>query len=224
MNAPKPPGTRDLVVATALRLFREAGYEGTTMRRIATEAGLSPSNAYYYFAGKDELVQELYRRIQEEHRRVAAPGIRQGARLQENLGHVLHTGLDTMAPYHGFGSTMLAAALRPGSPVNPFGPQSAEAREAAVGLMHEVVRASGGVPGGALRERLPHLLWLASMGVTLHWVLDSSEGQRRTRTLVDGAAPLLDRALRLSRLPVGRGLTEDVLTLVDRLVEPEERA
>ena len=222
--AQKSEQTRQVVLDTALRLFRQEGYAATTMRRIATEAGLSPSNAYYYFSGKDELVQELYRQLQVEHRQAAAPGIEPGARLEVNLAHVLHRGLDTNAPYHAFGSTLLASALAPGSPVNPFGPDQAEAREAATGLMAEVVRASSGVPGGALGERLPHLLWLAYMGVTLFWVLDTSEEQRRTRVLVDGAAPLISRVLRLSRLPVGRGLTEDALGLMDRLTTGAEQA
>lgn len=223
MSTPRSAATRGLVVETALRLFREEGYEATTMRRIASEAGLSPSNAYYYFSGKDELVQELYRRVQDEHRTLAAPRIEQGAPLAHNLTAVLHAGLDTMAPYHAFGSTMLATALRPGSPVNPFGEESTTSRAAATGLMEQVVRVSTGVPGGATGERLPHLLWLAHMGVTLHWVLDTSPAQSRTRTLVDGGAPLLARVLRLSRLPVGRGLTDDLLTLVDRLT-PAARA
>ena len=63
MSTPRSAATRGLVVETALRLFREEGYEATTMRRIASEAGLSPSNAYYYFSGKDELVQELDRQM-----------------------------------------------------------------------------------------------------------------------------------------------------------------
>ena len=128
--AQKSEQTRQVVLDTALRLFRQEGYAATTMRRIATEAGLSPSNAYYYFSGKDELVQELYRQLQVEHRQAAAPGIEPGARLEVNLAHVLHRGLDTNAPYHAFGSTLLASALAPGSPVNPFGPDQAEAREA----------------------------------------------------------------------------------------------
>ena len=37
--------TRELVVGTALRLFQEQGYDHTPMRKIATEAGLSPGNA-----------------------------------------------------------------------------------------------------------------------------------------------------------------------------------
>ena len=38
------------------------------MRAIAVEAGVAPSNAYYWFASKDQLVQKFYRRIQLAHR------------------------------------------------------------------------------------------------------------------------------------------------------------
>lgn len=48
------------MIETALRLSREQGFQATTMRRIASEAEASLGNAYYYFAGKDELVHELY--------------------------------------------------------------------------------------------------------------------------------------------------------------------
>ena len=51
--------TKALVRATALRLFRERGYAATTMRAIAQEAGVATGNAYYHFASKDHLVQEL---------------------------------------------------------------------------------------------------------------------------------------------------------------------
>ena len=81
-------------------------------------------------------------------------------------------------------------------------------------MFRELVEgASPAVPTG-LREELPELLWLAQLGVTLFWVYDSSPGQRRTRTLVEGVAPLIGRLVRLSRLPVLRGASEDVLALV----------
>lgn len=54
--------TRQLIVATAIRLFEGTGYAGTTMRGIATEAGVAPSNACCRFASKDQLVQESYLR------------------------------------------------------------------------------------------------------------------------------------------------------------------
>lgn len=216
--------TRQKLVDVALRRFREDGYAATTMRRIAEEAGVSLGNAYYYFASKDELVHELYLRVQHEHRDRATPRFVRGGPLAENFRTALHTGLDVMAPYHGFGGTFLQVALPPGSSASPFSAESGGAREMAVGLMAEVVTLSRGrVPAG-LREQLPTLLWLAYLGVTLHWVTDPSPGQRRTRRLVDRLAPLLARLVRLARLPGARGLVEDALALMEDLSDAREPA
>ena len=42
----------------------------------------------------------------------------------------------------------------------------------------------------SLNDSLPTLLWMIYLGVTLHWVTDSSENQVRTRTLIDGLVPV----------------------------------
>ena len=60
--------TRELILTTALRLFREQGYGRTTMRAIATEAGVSVGNAYYYYGSKDHLMQAYYDLLQDQHR------------------------------------------------------------------------------------------------------------------------------------------------------------
>ncbi len=49
----KSEQTRALILETAMRLFQERGYEKTTMRAIAAEAGVSVGNAYYYFSAKE---------------------------------------------------------------------------------------------------------------------------------------------------------------------------
>ena len=51
----KAEQTRAGIVDAAMRLFRENGYDATTMRAIADEAGVSLGSAYYYFSGKEEL-------------------------------------------------------------------------------------------------------------------------------------------------------------------------
>jgi hypothetical protein len=55
------------------------------------------------------------------------------------------------------------------------------------------------------------------MGVVLFWVYDDSPGQRRTRTLVAGLVPIVDKAVRLTRLPLVRGLVDEGLGLVRAL-------
>lgn len=219
--------TRALVAQTALRLFREHGYDATTMRRIADEAGVSLGNAYHYFRGKEELVHELYRQIQYEHRDRVTPRLVDGAPLAANLRTVLHGGLDVMVPYHGFGTTFVQHALPAGSSASPLSAESSEARTMAIDLMARVVAMSRPKPSSRLADRLPELLWLLYLGVTLHWVGDGSPDQRRTRTLVDGVAPIVEKTVSLARLPVARGLVDDVLGLIAAItpasVEREER-
>jgi AcrR family transcriptional regulator len=57
---PRAQQTRAAIVETALALFRERGFEAATMREIASRAGVSTGNAYYYFGSKEELIQEFY--------------------------------------------------------------------------------------------------------------------------------------------------------------------
>ena len=55
------------------------------------------------------------------------------------------------------------------------------------------------------------------MGVVLFWVYDRSPGQRRTRRLIDGVVPLIDRLVALSRLRVLRPALRQVLALIDTI-------
>ena len=69
----------------------------------------------------------------------------------------------------------------------------------------------------SLRARLPELLWLYSLGVVLDWVHDTSPGCSRTYLLIDRTVPLVDRLIRMSRLPVLRSTLADIVSLVDDL-------
>jgi Tetracyclin repressor-like, C-terminal domain len=51
----------------------------------------------------------------------------------------------------------------------------------------------------------------------LFWVHDTSDGQQRTRVLVDRVVPMIDRLARMTRLPVVRGLVDDLVGLLGEL-------
>lgn len=215
----KSARTRQLVADVALKMFREIGFEKTTMRAIAQEAGVSVGNAYYYFASKDELVQELYIQVQNEHASAAAQALEGIPDLAGRMKAVLHAGIDVMSPYHQFGSDFIATAIRPTSPVNPFGAASAPAREASLAIFRSAVEGSTPAVAKKLGGDLPELLWLAYMGVALFWVYDQSTDQRRTRRLIDGAAPLMARGLSLTKIPGVSKVFDDVLGLVRSVKE-----
>lgn len=211
----KSAQTRALVLETALAMFRTKGFAKTTMRGIATEAGVSLGSAYYYFSSKDELVLELYRESVGEQRALASQALAGTAGLAARLKAALNAGVDALTPYHHFGGAFITSALPPQSAANPFGKPSAQAREDAVAIFEEVIE--GAKVPAFLRSQLSELLWLAYMGVVLFWVYDSSEDQRRTRTLIDGAAPLIAKLVSFSRLPVVKPMMEEALALKARL-------
>lgn len=217
-----PPGapsrrgeeTKARIVEAALALFQERGYEKTTMRAVATEAGVSLGNAYYYFASKEHLVQGFYDRIQDEHRDLALARLTDVRDLSARLRIAEESFLDVAAAYHQFAGRFFAVAAQPTSPLNPFSAESARPREASTAIYRAVVEGSDVKADERLLSELPELLWLAHMGVTLFWVHDTSRGQRRTRHLVHRTAPLVDRLVRLSRLRPLRPAVHDVLALV----------
>ena len=210
--------TRRLVLDTAIRLFEERGYAGTTMRAIATEAGLSPSNAYYWFASKDQLVQEFYDRIQRDHRHACADVLAGGGTLTDRLRGVERAYLDCIRPYHGFGSAFVGTALVPGGSANPFSEESAPARALAQQIYRDVVAGASPAPPRRLEPVLADLLWLAHLGVTLFWTVDTTPDQQRTRDLVERSVTMLGGLVRVSRLPGSSGLVDQLGAVLDVVV------
>jgi AcrR family transcriptional regulator len=209
--------TRQLILETALRLFRERGYAETTMRAIAGEAGVAVGNAYYYFDSKEHLIQGFYDRNQQAHRQAAEAVLAGETDFAARLRGVLHAGIDVNEPYHSFAATFFKTAAEPSSPLSPFSRESSPAREAAIAIFRDVVEGSSAKLDPELRRELPELLWLGWMGVVLFWVYDRSPGQRRTRGLIEGVVPLIDRLVGLSRLRVLRPALRQVLALIDTL-------
>jgi AcrR family transcriptional regulator len=214
---PRAGQTRAAIIEAALRLFREIGYEATTMRAIAREAGVSTGNAYYYFSSKEELIREFYARSQAEHEAACQALLDSETDFAARLRGTLRAQIDVLNPYHEFAAKYFKHAAEPSSPLSPFSSQSSAARDAAIALYRKVVDGSATRIEASLRARLPELLWLLSLGVVLYWVHDTSPGCAKTYLLIDRAVPLADRLVSLSWLPVLRPALADVISLFDDL-------
>ena len=206
--------TRATIIEAALDLFREAGYDASTMRAIARRAGVSTGNAYYYFRSKDELIQEFYLRNHAEHARACRDVLDRERTLAARLRGALRALVDVLGPYHAFAAAFYKTAAEPRSPLSPFSRESGPARKAAVGLFREVVDGSTARIDPELRAELPELLWLYSLGIVLFWVHDSSPGCAKTYRLIDATVPLADRMITLSRLPMLRVTLRDLIAVL----------
>ncbi|MBQ1090226.1 TetR/AcrR family transcriptional regulator [Streptomyces sp. B93] len=207
----KSEQTRALILQTAMRLFEERGYDKTTMRAIAKEAGVSVGNAYYYFEGKEHLIQGFYDRIAAEHQAAVREVLARETDLEARLAGVLKAWLDIAMPYHQFAVQFFKNAADPDSPLSPFSPESEHAREEAISVHREVLRGATRtkVPDD-LREALPELMWLSQMGLVLYWIFDRTEGRRRSYRLAERGARLTARGVALSRFRVLRPLVREV--------------
>lgn len=210
----KSERTRAVIRDVALRSFRERGYDQTTIRLIAHEAGVSVGTTNYHFASKNDLVQELYLDVQTAHRAEAEPLLAGTDDLIERLRIVYGTGLDQLEPYHSFAPEFLSAAVSPRSSLNPLSSDSSASRDIVVGLFRDAVSGAKDKLPEEFDEDLPSALMLGHLLLALFWVYDSSPERRRTRALLDRGLRLLKLSLPLARLRVLRKPLRELLDLV----------
>src|SRR2546427_11728714 len=130
----KSARTRTAIIDAASRLFRERGYDAPTMRAIATEAGVSVGNAYYYFASKEQLIQGFYDQAQLDHLTAARPVLDGERDLAARIVGVAGAWFDTMEPYRPFAGKFFKNAAEPTSALSPFRPESSPATSASTAL------------------------------------------------------------------------------------------
>jgi AcrR family transcriptional regulator len=214
---PKSEQTRARIVETALRLFKERGYDRTTMRAIAAEAGVSVGNAYYYFDSKEHLIQGFYHLVESLHAEAVVAILPEYRDFESRLRQTMLAWLDVAAPYHEFAAQFFKNAADPASPLSPFSAESAPAREASIDIYRRVLDGSSAVVPSSLAAELPRLLWLYQMGIVLFWVHDRSAGTERSRDLVDRTVPLVARLVAISRYRLLRSTVDQVVDLVRTL-------
>ena len=214
--------TKALILETALDMFRERGYEDTTMRAIAQKAGVSLGNAYYYFSSKEYLIQAFYQRLHDSHIAAALPALEHEKTLKARLLTVMRTKIDTMKPYHQFAGVLFKTAAHPASPLNPFADETDPVRQQSIDLFAAVLEGAKARIPKDLQAELPYLLWVYSMGIVLFWIHDSSPKHHRTYRLIDHTVDLLDKLIHLASNPFMRPLRKQALKLVDELRDAAE--
>ncbi|PRB11485.1 MULTISPECIES: TetR/AcrR family transcriptional regulator [unclassified Microbacterium] len=210
----KSARTKARISAAAVESFTERGYAETTMRLIAEKAGVSAGNAYYYFPSKDHLVQELYRRVQEEHATAARAALSGEHGLVDRLRLVLESGLSTLTPYQRSAAGFLTAMIPPDSPINPLAAESEEARAITIGLFREAIDGAQHRLPADVAALLPEALFVGYLALVLRWTYDTSPSHEQTTRLLDAGLRLLSVALPFVRVPGLHRATMQLLTLI----------
>ncbi len=211
--------TKALILETALEIFRERGYEETTMRAIAEKAGVALGNTYYYFRSKEYLIQAFYQRLHDDHLAASLPALEKKDTLKARLLTVMRLRIDVMKPYHQFAGVLFKTAAHPQSPLNPFSDESDPVRDQSIALFAKVIEGTKARIPKDLQAELPYLLWLYQMGIVLFWIHDPSPNHRRTYRLIEHTVDLLDKLIHLASNPFMRPLRKQALRLVSEIRE-----
>ena len=204
--------TRRQILDAALALFREHGFEATTIRDIASRAGLSLGAAYYYFHSKEALVGAYYQYVQEEHATRARAAFARSPGLRERLRAALHTKIDIMSEDRRLLRALFRYGGEPEHPLSWFGPATRTQRQHSIDVFAEAM-AGERLPDD-VRDAAPVLLWTLHMGVLLYFLYDASPGQRRTRKLIDAAVDFAVNVKRLATSPLLRPMRRRVLNIL----------
>ena len=205
--------TRQQILDTALVMFREQGFEETTIRAIARRTGLSLGATYYYFNSKEALVAAYYEHTQHQHRERAGAAFAKAANLKERLLAAYHTKIDVMDGDQRLLRALFRFGGDPDHPLSWFGPASREQRRLSVEVFEAAI-AGEKLPDDVLAAA-PMLLWTLHMGILLYFVYDTSPEHRRTRKLINAAVDFVVDAKRVATLPLMRPLRRRVFTILE---------
>ena len=214
----KSDATRGRILEAALELFRDRGFEATTMREIAAAAGVATGAAYYYFDSKDAIVLAFYDQAQKEMADRMEEVLAGSRDLTERLRGILQVKLDYFEPSRGFLGA-LSVHTDPRHPLSPFSAQTREIRENDMRFFERAIEGSRVRVPEDLQAYLPRLLWMYQMGVILFWIHDASAGQKKTRALMGKSLDVVVRLIKLAGLPLTKPLRKIVIELVDTVTE-----
>jgi AcrR family transcriptional regulator len=207
--------TRRKIYEAAMELFRERGFEETTMRDIAAKAGVALGGAYYYFSSKDAIVLAFYREMQETSTPLVGGALADKKKLKDRIRSVLDQRLKLLAPNRKFCAALFRHAPDGADPLSPFSEESRLIRDAAIEQMRVAIEGGDVKIPSDLKPRLPYLLWLYQMALIMFWLYDRSPDQQRTERLIEKSLGLLVNLLRISSLPLMKPLRKTALELVE---------
>jgi AcrR family transcriptional regulator len=201
----KSEQTRTRILAAALTVFRDRGFEAATMRDIAAEAGMAVGAAYYYFDSKDALVLAFYDQAQQQIAPQAERILAAATSLEQRLRGIIGLKFATFAPNREL-LRALSGHVDPAHPLSPFSPQTAAIRDADIGWFARAVHDSRVRLPRSILPYLPRLLWLYQMGLILFWVYDRSPRQSRTESLFDQSLRMILILIKFGGLPIMKPL------------------
>src|SRR5262249_35589987 len=129
---PRAEDTRRRIYEAALKLFREQGFEQTTMRDIAAKAGVALGAAYYYFSSKEAIVLAFYQEMQAGSHESILEALAEHKKLKARIRRVRKKRLELLEPNRKFCDALFPPPPDANDPLSPFSADPRPIRERAI--------------------------------------------------------------------------------------------
>lgn len=195
-----PDSRRDELVSAAARLFRELGYERTTVRELAKAVGLQSGSLFHHFRNKEEILMAVMAQGIEAVIRLGNAAVARYTDPADRLAALFRSHMITLL--EGVGHDAMIALLYEWRSLSPQGrEQIVVLRDAYEALWQSVLddAAKAGLVHGD--TRILRRFILGGMNWTVQWFQPQSPNGQ-------SAAELTERMLAsvLPGLPPGAGL------------------
>ncbi len=213
----KAERTRRKVYETAMALFREQGFDQTTMRDISRQAGMALGAAYYYFPSKEAIIASYYEATQYRHHAYVVehlPGLKT---LQERLKMVFRSKVELLQRDRLLLGTIFRYTGDPKHPLSLLGEGTRDLQQQTVETIGLALR--GERFSREVAELLPMALWSLHMGMLLYLLYDESDEQKRTYALIDQSLALTLQVLSVARQPLLSPVITPILRQVSGILD-----
>jgi AcrR family transcriptional regulator len=204
--------SRQHIFQCALDLFREKGFDATTMQDVATRAEVAKSATYYYFPSKEAIIQAYYEAVQSDQERICADVFAHTGELKSRLRSAIHAKFDLAKDDRKLLGVVFRYTGEPGHPLSCLGKGTAEIRRRSIDIFRKAI--AGEKLPNDLVLLLPVALWALQMGLLVMFLYDDSEEQCRTRQLATGSLDLTLKLLSLAKLAVLKPVRTRILALM----------
>ncbi len=189
--------TRRHIIRTAVDLITEQGYEGTTMKQLAREAGIGDATIYKYFPTKERLLIDYFElnmldALQQVHTTASIDQFT----LHERLQLLVDGVLEGLLPDREF--VVIARAIVQKSPfvLMREDMQSQQALKLAVVAFIDAAETSGEIAPCDFKNMIGGLFTDYLFAVIIYWLQDESDEFSDTTQLVDLTLGVLALALK----------------------------
>ncbi len=208
--------TKAKILEEALKLFREKGFDATTMRDIAATCDMAVGTAYHHFESKEAIVSAYYNWVQVEHLRQVTEYNRSKHSLKQRLEQAFQSKLDIVAGDQKLLGVIMRYIGESEHPLSIFGSKTKELRDE--GLQIFKIALGNEAMSTDLRELTPMVLWTLHMGMLLYFLHDKTQGER-TSKLGNQTLELLLQVFGMVGSPLVQPLIKPVLGKVKKLLK-----